>query len=68
MSKLKRILAVIAALSMTFAVSGCGGESSEGWLKSGDDVSIAADGVDKTKDKDISGQTIYVDGGWQACL
>ena len=59
MSKLKRILAVIAALSMTFAVSGCGGESSEGWLKSGDDVSIAADGIDKTKDKDISGQTIY---------
>ena len=59
MKKMKRLLAALAALTMAFAVTACGGESSEGRTKSADDVSIATDNLDKDSDPDISGQTIY---------
>lgn len=58
MKKRTNLLAASAALMTVLAMSACGAEESEGWLKSGDDVSLAADGSEKTGDPDISGQTI----------
>lgn len=58
MRKIKRVLAILAAVTMAMAASACG-EESEARLKSEDDVSIAAGDVDTTGDVDISGQTVY---------
>lgn len=59
MKHLKRVFAGIAALTLTFALTACADESSEGRLKSADDVSIETDNVTNKKDPDISGKTIY---------
>lgn len=55
MKKWKLLPAAIAVLTLT----ACGGGESEVWLKSGDDVSIAADDLEVSGGPDISGQTVY---------
>ena len=60
MKKMKQLLAVLSAMMLAAAASGCAGdESSEGRTKSQDDVSIATDNLEKTDDPDITGQTVY---------
>jgi len=59
MKNMKRLLAALAALTMAFAATACGDESSEGRLKSADDVSLATEDLDVSEDPDITGQTVY---------
>ena len=60
MKKLKQLFAVLSAMMLTAAMTGCSSDgSSEGRTKSQDDVSIATDEVNKNNDPDISGQTVY---------
>lgn len=58
MKHLKRVLAAVAALTMAFSVTACGGES-EGRTKSEDDVAVGLTELDTTGDPDISGKEIY---------
>ncbi|HBI85399.1 MAG TPA: hypothetical protein DDX71_03795 [Ruminococcus sp.] len=59
MKQIKRMLAMLSALTLAFSLTACGEtEQSEGRTKSEDDVAIATDNVSNTGDPDITGQEI----------